>query len=75
MINLCETCKHCEWDCEESGWFPENCKLGYPEGSVENAFGDITECPEYKAVEVENPFESELAYLDRIGFKEWEVKG
>lgn len=76
MSYLCPTCKYCEWesDYDEQGHFsyPSDCKKGKVEGAVENGFGEIEECPEYKEVEAENPYEEELAYLDKIGYKEAE---
>ena len=74
MSYLCPTCKYCEWesDQDERGHFsyPSDCKKGKVEGAVENGFGEIEECPEYK--EVEADYEEELEYLEKIGYKEWE---
>ncbi len=51
MINLCEMCKHAEWegDYDEQGWFcyPVDCKIS-PEKIVENGFGEVVECSGYE---------------------------
>ena len=52
--NICGTCKHAEFDYNEKGYFVDGCRLGYPEGSYENHWGDIIDCPEHEEAEDES---------------------